>query len=86
MDIFEPEVVRYAMENNLCEKHEPRVMDGGITTMQAIKIFEHYGILSYCEIANIATPARIVEVIGAVRFVPMVGLYKTLLKNKTTLQ
>lgn len=61
-------------------------MDGGITTMQAIKFFEHYGIPSHCEIANVATPERIVEATGAVRLVPIVGLYTPLLNNKRKLQ
>lgn len=63
MDVQEPEVVEYAMENDLCDKVEPGVLGGGITTIQAIKILEHYGIASHCEMADVATPERIAEAI-----------------------
>ena len=63
MEVSEPEVVRYAMENDLCEKVGPGVMGGGVTTMQAIEILKHYGIASHCEFADVATPERIAEAI-----------------------
>ena len=63
LDISEPDVVRYAMENDLCEKTEPGVMGGGVTTGQTIKILEHYGIESHCEFSDVATPERIAEAI-----------------------
>ena len=63
LDVPEPDVVRYAMENDLCEKVEPGVMGGGVNVIQTIKILEHYGIKSHCEFAEVATPERIAEAI-----------------------
>lgn len=61
MDVSEPEVVRYAMENDLCQQVETGVLGGGVTTIQTIEILEHYGIPSHCEFASVATPERIAE-------------------------
>ncbi len=63
MDVSEPEVVEYAMKNDLCEKVAPGVLGGGVTTMQAIRILGHYGIPSHCEMAEVATPDRIAAAI-----------------------
>lgn len=81
MNVSEPEVVKYAMENNLCEKVEPGIMGGGITTMQAIRILEHFGVSSYCEFSDVATPERIAEAIEGGHGV-ILGVNSGLLQNR----
>lgn len=50
--VTEPEMVEYAMENDLCTKDDPKYHGGGTTISQQIKLLEHYGFPSHCELAQ----------------------------------
>lgn len=64
MDVTEPEVLQYAMENNLCQKDDPKFRGGATTIGNQIALLEHYGLPSHCEFAaETATPERLAEVI-----------------------
>ena len=52
LDVTEPQVVEYAMENDLCTRDDPKLHGGGTTAMQQIKLLEHYGFPSHCELAQ----------------------------------
>lgn len=63
LDVPEYDVVEYAMENDLCEKVGPSALGGGVWANQTIKILEHYGIESHCELSEVATPDRVAELV-----------------------
>lgn len=64
MDVTEPEVLQYAMENNLCQKDDPKFRGGATTIGNQIALLEHYGLPSHCEFAaETATPERLAEII-----------------------
>jgi len=64
MEVSETEVIRYAMENGLCEKGEGSAFGGGGTTIKnQIEILEHYGIPAHCEFADTATPERLAQAV-----------------------
>lgn len=63
-DVTEPEVVEYAMENNLCIKNDDKFHGGGTSIGQQIALLDHFGFPSHCELANeAATPDRLAAVI-----------------------
>ena len=66
MELTEPEVVEYAMENGLCEEPgdlKSGVLGGGVNISQTLKILSHYQLDSHCEMADVATPDRLAECI-----------------------
>ena len=63
LDITEPEVVDFAMNNNLCEKPGDGVLGGGVIISQTLKILSHYRLDSHCEMADVASPNRLAECI-----------------------
>ena len=63
-EVTEPEVVEYAMENDLCVKNDEKFHGGGTTIGQQIALLEHFGFPSHCELANeTATPERLASAI-----------------------
>lgn len=64
MKVTEPEVVEYAMENDLCAKYDPKYNGGATTIGNQIALLEHYGIAAHCEFAaDTATPERLAQAI-----------------------
>lgn len=66
MKVTEPEVVAYAMENNLCQKGvDDPIWNGGATTIsQQIAILKHFNLDAHCEIpSETADPERLAELI-----------------------
>lgn len=62
-DITEPEVVEYAMENDLCQKDDPKFHGGATTIKNQMDLLAHFGFESHCELSEVATPERLAEVI-----------------------
>ncbi len=63
-DISEPEVVEYAMKNNLCEPAGiPGRLGGGTTISNLIDILSHFGFDSHCEFKDTADYSRLAEAI-----------------------
>ena len=82
MEVSEPDVVEYAMENNLCEQGSSSAFGGGGTTIKnQIEILEHYGIEAHCEFAETATPQRLAEAIEGGHGV-ILGLNSGILQNR----
>ncbi len=64
INVSEPEILKFAMENDLCAKHDPLYLGGGTTIRNQIDLLEHYGLEAHCEFAaSTATPERLAEVI-----------------------
>ncbi len=58
-NVTEPQVVEYAMENNLCIKDDNPIANGGATIKNQIEILKHYGIDAHCEFKDIADCERL---------------------------
>lgn len=64
MELTEPEVVKYAMENGLCDTAENGILGGGGTSIeQQTSILKHFGLESHCEPSYIADVNRLANVI-----------------------
>lgn len=81
MEISEPQVVEFAMENGLCEKVEDGNWGGGTTVSNQLNLLKHYGIEAHCEFPDVATSERIADAIEGGRGV-MVGLNSGLLQDR----
>lgn len=82
MNVTEPEVVEYAMENDLCSKFDEKFHGGATTIGNQIALLEHYGLQSHCEFAaETATPERLAEAIEGGHGV-MVGLNSGILQDR----
>lgn len=81
MDIKEPQVVEYAMENGLCEKPENGRLGGGTTISNQLEILKHYGFDAHCEFSDVATAERIADAIEGGHGV-IVGLNSGVLQDR----
>lgn len=82
MNVTEPEVVKYAMENDLCEKYDPKCLGGGTTIGDKVSLLEHFGLESHCEFAaETATPERLAEAIEGGHGV-LLGLNSGILQDR----
>ncbi len=81
-EVTEPEVVEYAMENNLCAPSGiPGTLGGGTTIGNLIDILSHYGIESHCEFKDTADYTRLAEAIEGGRGV-ILGLNSGILQDR----
>ena len=63
MDVTEPEVVEYAMENDQCIKDDPKYHGRGTTIGNDLAVLSHYGIEAHCEFSDTADGERLAEAI-----------------------
>ena len=64
MEITEPEVVAYAMENGLCEEYDPIYKGGSTSISQQISILKHFHLEAHCEVpSETADPDRLAALI-----------------------
>ncbi len=82
MNVTEPEVVEYAMENDLCAKFDPTHHGGATTIGNQIALLEHYGLKAHCEFAaETATPERLAKAIEGGHGV-LLGLNSGILQDR----
>lgn len=81
LDITEPEVVEYAMENDLCIKDDPKFGGGGTFIGNDLEILSHYGFDAHCEFSDVANNERLADAIEGGHGV-ILGLNSGLLQER----
>ena len=81
MEITEPEVVDYAIQNGFSEPPRPGEMGGATTIGGELRILEHYGMSAHCELNTQADCERIAQLIESGRGV-ICGLNSGILQER----